>query len=162
MSRSARKSPNVCPFSRYSASSSLRRLASARALNAPSIRAAKARLYATIWLHLKSRNTAAQRLFRAARSQAPLRPAPNALASALRITAPQAATEILRNITHIRAQLGSAVRLDELRALWTQVVLRLFPNPLRVNGRRVLVGDGIKAPKRSKKMLWGQIATSAV
>jgi hypothetical protein len=108
------------------------------------------------------RNTAAQRLFRAARSQAPLRPAANALASALRIAAPQAATEILRNITQKRAQLGSAVRLDELRALWTQVVLRLFPNPLRVNGRRVLVGDGIKAPKRSKKMLWGQIATSAV
>jgi hypothetical protein len=47
---------------------------------------------------------------------------------------------------------SSAVRLDELSALWTQAVLRLFPNPLRVNGRRVLVGDGIKAPKRGKKM----------
>jgi hypothetical protein len=31
-------------------------------------------------------------------------------------------------------------------------VLGLFPNPLRVNGRRVLVGDGIKVPKRGKKM----------
>jgi hypothetical protein len=47
---------------------------------------------------------------------------------------------------------SSAVRLDELSALWTQAVLRLFPNQLRVNGRRVLVGDGIKAPKRGKKM----------
>jgi len=47
---------------------------------------------------------------------------------------------------------SSAVRLDELSALWTRAVLRLFPNPLRVNGRRVLVGDGIKAPKRGKKM----------
>jgi hypothetical protein len=47
---------------------------------------------------------------------------------------------------------SSAVRLDKLSALWTQAVLRLFPNPVRVNGRRVLVGDGIKAPKRGKKM----------
>ena len=38
----------------------------------------------------------------------------------------------------------SAVRLDRLTALWTQIVLRLFPEPLRVNGRRVLVGDGKK------------------
>src|SRR6266508_6476112 len=45
-----------------------------------------------------------------------------------------------------------AVKLDWLTALWTQVVLRLFPDPLRVNGRRVLVGDGIKVPKRGRKM----------
>jgi hypothetical protein len=30
--------------------------------------------------------------------------------------------------------------------------LRLFPAPMRVNGRLVLVGDGIKIPKRGKKM----------
>jgi len=47
---------------------------------------------------------------------------------------------------------SSAVQLDDLNALWTRVVLQLFPSPLRVNGRRVLVGDGIKAPKRGKKM----------
>ena len=47
---------------------------------------------------------------------------------------------------------SSAVKLDRLSALWTQAVLRLFPRPLRVNGRRVLVGDGIKIPKRGKKM----------
>ena len=52
----------------------------------------------------------------------------------------------------IRNLHSSAVRLDELSALWTQAVLRLFPSPLRVNGRRVLVGDGIKVPKRGKKM----------
>jgi hypothetical protein len=52
----------------------------------------------------------------------------------------------------IRNLHSSAVRLDELSALWTQAVLRLFPNPLCVNGRRVLVGDGIKVPKRGKKM----------
>jgi hypothetical protein len=32
------------------------------------------------------------------------------------------------------------------------VVLRLFPQPLRVKGRRVLVGEGIKVPKCGRKM----------
>ena len=45
-----------------------------------------------------------------------------------------------------------AVQLDRLSALWTQAVLRLFPDPLRVNGRRVLVGDGIKVAKCGRKM----------
>jgi len=47
---------------------------------------------------------------------------------------------------------STAVKLDQLSALWTQAVLRLFPAPLLVNGRRVVVGDGIKVPKRGKKM----------
>jgi hypothetical protein len=47
---------------------------------------------------------------------------------------------------------SDAVRLDRLCALWVQTVLRLFPNPVRVNGRRVLVGDGIKVAKSGKKM----------
>jgi len=47
---------------------------------------------------------------------------------------------------------SSAVKLDQLSALWTQAVLRLFPQPVRVNGRQVLVGDGIKIPKRGRKM----------
>ena len=33
---------------------------------------------------------------------------------------------------------SSAVRIDELNALWTRVVLKIFPRPIRVNGRRVL------------------------
>ena len=45
-----------------------------------------------------------------------------------------------------------AVKLDRLSALWTQVVLRLFPQPLRINGRCIVVGDGIKIPKRGRKM----------
>jgi hypothetical protein len=53
----------------------------------------------------------------------------------------------LRDHFHSRA-----VKLDRLAALWTQALLRLFPEPLLVNGRRVLVGDGIKIPKRGKKM----------
>ena len=47
---------------------------------------------------------------------------------------------------------SSAVRINDLNALWTRVVLKLFPSPIRVNGRRVLVEGGIKAPKRGKKM----------
>jgi hypothetical protein len=47
---------------------------------------------------------------------------------------------------------STGVLLDELSALWAHVVLRLFPDPLRVNGRLVLVGDGIKVPKSGKKM----------
>lgn len=47
---------------------------------------------------------------------------------------------------------STAVKPDALVALWTRVVLKLFPAPLRVNGRLVLVGDGIKAAKRGRKM----------
>jgi hypothetical protein len=47
---------------------------------------------------------------------------------------------------------SSAVKLDLLTALWTKVVLRRFPQPLCINGRYVLVGDGIKIPKRGRKM----------
>jgi len=47
---------------------------------------------------------------------------------------------------------STGVKLDRLAALWVQVVLRLFPSPVCVNGRLVLVGDGIKIPKRGKKM----------
>lgn len=45
-----------------------------------------------------------------------------------------------------------AVKLDRLAALWTQAVLALFPAPLLINGRRIVVGDGIKIPKSGKKM----------
>src|SRR5438105_8622626 len=47
---------------------------------------------------------------------------------------------------------SSGIKLDRLSALWAQAVLKLFPYLVRVNGRLVLVGDGIKAPKRGKKM----------
>ncbi len=47
---------------------------------------------------------------------------------------------------------SEAIGLDRLAALWARVVLRLFPHPLRVHARLVLVGDGIKAAKRGKKM----------
>jgi hypothetical protein len=47
---------------------------------------------------------------------------------------------------------STGVLLDEMSALWAQVVLRLFPDPLRVNGRLIVVGDGIKVPKSGKTM----------
>ena len=47
---------------------------------------------------------------------------------------------------------GTGFRLDQMAALWTRVVLRLFPGLVRVNGRPVLVGDGIKVAKQGKKM----------
>jgi hypothetical protein len=47
---------------------------------------------------------------------------------------------------------SSAVKLDRLTALWGKLALRLFAHPLRVNGRYVLVGDGIKIPKCGRKM----------
>ncbi len=47
---------------------------------------------------------------------------------------------------------STAVKTDALVALWTRVVLKVFPAAVRVNGRLVLVGDGIKAAKRGRKM----------
>src|SRR5277367_7089522 len=47
---------------------------------------------------------------------------------------------------------SSGINLDRLSALWTQAVLQMFPHLVRVNGRLVLVGDGIKTPKRGRKM----------
>lgn len=44
------------------------------------------------------------------------------------------------------------IKLEKMTPLWTKVVLRFFPGILRVNNRLVLVGDGIKIPKRGKKM----------
>ncbi len=43
-------------------------------------------------------------------------------------------------------------KLEKMTALWTQTVLRLFPRKVAVNGRLVLVGDGIKIGKGGKKM----------
>ena len=47
---------------------------------------------------------------------------------------------------------STGIKPDALCALWFRVVLKLFAHPLRVNGRLVLVGDGIKMGKRGRKM----------
>ena len=46
---------------------------------------------------------------------------------------------------------SSSINLDRLSALWTQAVLQMFPHLVRVNGRLVPVGDGIKAPSAARK-----------
>jgi hypothetical protein len=52
----------------------------------------------------------------------------------------------------LRNHHSQAIKLDKMSALWTQTVLRLFPRKIEVNGRLVLVGDGIKIGKHGKKM----------
>lgn len=47
---------------------------------------------------------------------------------------------------------GSGLKLENLTTIWTRTVLKIFPKVLRVNGRLLLVGDGIKIPKEGKKM----------
>ena len=45
-----------------------------------------------------------------------------------------------------------AIKLEKMTQMWTSIVLRLFPGIVTVNGRIVVVADGIKVPKRGKKM----------
>jgi hypothetical protein len=47
---------------------------------------------------------------------------------------------------------STGVKLDALSATWAKVVLCVFPGLVRVNGRLVLVGDGIKVGKQGRKM----------
>src|SRR5450759_3077827 len=45
-----------------------------------------------------------------------------------------------------------ALNLDKLTCAWCALLFRLDPGILRVNGRPVLVGDGIKVAKAGRKM----------
>lgn len=47
---------------------------------------------------------------------------------------------------------GTGLKLDKLTHTWVRTVVKIFPDILRVNGRLLLVGDGIKIPKEGKKM----------
>ena len=47
---------------------------------------------------------------------------------------------------------SSALNLGKLTRLWCDLVFRVHPGLLRVNGRPVLVGDGIKVAKAGRKM----------
>lgn len=47
---------------------------------------------------------------------------------------------------------STAVNLEMLTVLWVQSVLKLFADPVLINGRLVLLGDGLKIPKRGRKM----------
>ena len=45
-----------------------------------------------------------------------------------------------------------ALNVDALARLWAKTVVGVFPGVLRKNGRLLIVGDGLKAPKSGKKM----------
>jgi len=45
-----------------------------------------------------------------------------------------------------------AINVDKLAALWTAIVLKSFPGIVRIKGRPVLLGDGIKRGKEGRKM----------
>ena len=47
---------------------------------------------------------------------------------------------------------SAALDLNKLTRAWCALVFRLDPGILRVNGRPVLVGDGIKVAKAGRKM----------
>jgi DDE superfamily endonuclease len=47
---------------------------------------------------------------------------------------------------------SSAVDPDALSRCWTRLVFHRLPGIVRANGRPVLLGDGIKIPKRGRKM----------
>jgi len=45
-----------------------------------------------------------------------------------------------------------ALDIDALARLWAKTVVGMFPGVIRKNGRLLIVGDGLKAPKSGKKM----------
>ena len=47
---------------------------------------------------------------------------------------------------------SSSLNIERLTQLWIKLVLKIFPKPLRVNNRYVLVGDGLKVAKEGRKM----------
>jgi len=47
---------------------------------------------------------------------------------------------------------SDAVNIKKLRGCWIQLVLKLFKTAVIVNGRHVIVGDGIKIGKEGRKM----------
>ena len=47
---------------------------------------------------------------------------------------------------------SEGIKLKKLTVLWAELVLKRFPGILRVNGRLIIVGDGIKIPKSGRKM----------
>lgn len=47
---------------------------------------------------------------------------------------------------------SSAINTDKLTMIWTRLVLKFFPAVLKLNGRIVILGDGIKIAKAGKKM----------
>jgi hypothetical protein len=47
---------------------------------------------------------------------------------------------------------SNGLNIDKLTKLWTKIIIKIHPHVIRVNGRLVLCGDGLKVPKEGKKM----------
>lgn len=47
---------------------------------------------------------------------------------------------------------SQSINVEALTKIWVRLVLKIFPNPMIVNDRLVLLGDGIKISKEGKKM----------
>ena len=47
---------------------------------------------------------------------------------------------------------STAINTDKLAMTWTRLVLKFFPEVLKLNGKIILLGDGIKVAKAGKKM----------
>ena len=47
---------------------------------------------------------------------------------------------------------SASLKLDKLTQTWASIVLSIFPSALTINGRVVLVADGLKVPKEGRKM----------
>lgn len=47
---------------------------------------------------------------------------------------------------------SNGLNLDKLTKLWAKLIIKIHPNVIRVNGRLLLCGDGLKVPKEGRKM----------
>ena len=47
---------------------------------------------------------------------------------------------------------SAALNVELLTQLWIKLALKIFPKPLRINSRYVLLGDGLKVTKEGQKM----------
>ena len=47
---------------------------------------------------------------------------------------------------------SNGLNLDKLTKLWTKLIIKIHPEIIRINGKLLLCGDGLKVPKEGKKM----------
>ncbi len=47
---------------------------------------------------------------------------------------------------------SSGLNLEKLTKLWTKLIIKIHPKVIRLNGKLLICGDGLKVPKEGKKM----------
>lgn len=47
---------------------------------------------------------------------------------------------------------SNGLNVDKLTRLWTKLIIKIHPHVIRVNGKLLLCGDGLKVPKEGRKM----------